>query len=117
MFAFLMKKNCWVLSVLFFVCGGFFFAQENSAQVYYWQNADNELSSDFSIPSDCKKSGFRFSPGFIKGSLWCAVYRKSSQEFPVQILDLGPEIVDFAELYVFENGSWKKSGGFYKALQ
>ena len=110
MFAFLMKKNCWVLSVLFFVCGGFFFAQENSVQVYYWQNADNELSSDFSIPSDCKKSGFRFSPGFIKGSLWCAVYRKSSQEFPVQILDLGPEIVDFAELYVFENGSWKKSG-------
>lgn len=110
MFAFLMKKNCWVLSVLFFVCGGFFFAQENSVQVYYWQNTDNELSSDFSIPYDCKKSGFRFSPGFIKGSLWCAVYRKSSQEFPVQILDLGPEIVDSAELYVFENDSWKKSG-------
>ena len=110
MFAFLMKKNCWVLSVLFFVCGGFFFAQENSAQVYYWQNADNELSSDFSIPSDCKKNGFRFSPGFIKGNLWCAVNRKSSQEFPAQILDLGPEIVDFVELYVFENGSWKKSG-------
>lgn len=110
MCAFLMKKNCWVLSVLFFVCGGFFFAQENSVQVYYWQSSDNELSSSFAFPSDCKKSGFRFSPGFIKGSLWCAVHRKSPQKFPVQILDLGPEIVDSAELYVFENGSWKKSG-------
>ncbi len=110
MCAFLMKKNCWVLSVLFFVCGGFFFAQENSVQVYYWQSLDNELSSDFAFPSDCKKSGFRFSPGFIKGNLWCAVHRKSPQKFPAQILDLGPEIVDSAELYVFENGSWKKSG-------
>lgn len=105
-----MKKNCWVLSVLFFVCGGFFFAQENSVQVYYWQSSDNELSSSFAFPSDCKKSGFRFSPGFIKGSLWCAVHRKSPQKFPVQILDLGPEIMDSAELYVFENGIWKKSG-------
>lgn len=110
MCAFLMKKNCWVLSVLFFVCGGFFFAQENSVQVYYWQSSDNELSSSFAFPSDCKKSGFRFSPGFIKGSLWCAVHRKSPQKFPVQILDLGPEIMDSAELYVFENGIWKKSG-------
>ncbi len=109
MFAFLMKKNCWVLSVLFFVCGGFFFAQENSVQVYYWQSSASGLSSDFLIPSECKKSGFRFSPGFVKGTLWCAVQRKNPQKFPSQILDLGPEIVDFAELYVFENGSWKKS--------
>lgn len=79
-------------------------------QVYYWQSSDNELSSSFAFPSDCKKSGFRFSPGFIKGSLWCAVHRKSPQKFPVQILDLGPEIMDSAELYVFENGIWKKSG-------
>ena len=109
MFAFLMKKNCWVLSVLFFICGGFFFAQENSVQAYYWQSSASELSSDFSIPSECKKSGFRFSPGFVKDVLWCAVQRKSSKNFPAQILDLGPEIVDFAELYVFENGSLKKS--------
>lgn len=104
-----MKKNCWVLSVLFFVCGEFFFAQENSVQVYYWQSSDSEFSSDFAFPSECKKSGFRFSPGFVKGTLWCAVQRKNPQKFPAQILDLGPEIVDFAELYVFENGSWKKS--------
>ena len=110
MCAFLMKKNCWGLSVLFYVCGGFFFAQENSVQVYYWQSSDNELPSGFAIPSDCKKSGFRFSPGFIKGNLWCAVHRKNPQKFPVQIIDLGPEIVDSAELYVFENGIWKKSG-------
>ncbi|HBP09214.1 MAG TPA: hypothetical protein DD629_02990 [Treponema sp.] len=109
MFAFLMKKNCWVLSVLFFVCGEFFFAQENSVQVYYWQSSDSEFSSDFAFPSECKKSGFRFSPGFVKGTLWCAVQRKNPQKFPAQILDLGPEIVDSVELYVFENGSWKKS--------
>lgn len=104
-----MKKNCWVLSVLFFVCGEFFFAQENSVQVYYWQSSDSEFSSDFAFPSECKKSGFRFSPGFVKGTLWCAVQRKNPQKFPAQILDLGPEIVDSVELYVFENGSWKKS--------
>ena len=78
-------------------------------QVYYWQSSASGLSSDFLIPSECKKSGFRFSPGFVKGTLWCAVQRKNPQKFPSQILDLGPEIVDFAELYVFENGSWKKS--------
>ena len=78
-------------------------------QAYYWQSSASELSSDFSIPSECKKSGFRFSPGFVKDVLWCAVQRKSSKNFPAQILDLGPEIVDFAELYVFENGSLKKS--------
>ncbi|WP_296690273.1 response regulator [Treponema sp. UBA6852] len=78
-------------------------------QVYYWQSSDSEFSSDFAFPSECKKSGFRFSPGFVKGTLWCAVQRKNPQKFPAQILDLGPEIVDSVELYVFENGSWKKS--------
>lgn len=110
MFAFLMKKNCWVLSVLFFICGGFFFAQENSVHVYYLQSSAGELSCDFTIPSDCKEAGFRFSPGFVRGNIWCAVQRKSPQKFPAQILDLGPEIIDSAELYVFENDSWKKSG-------
>ena len=52
------------------------------------------------------KDEFRFSPGFVNGTLWVLIQKNSnftdatnSQNF--QILDLGPELIDRAELFCF----------------
>ena len=61
------------------------------------------------------KDGFRFSPGFVNGTLWILLQKDSdfagatnTQNF--QILDLGPELVDRAELFVLSGEKWKKTG-------
>lgn len=60
------------------------------------------------------KDEFRFSPGFVNGTLWVLLQKNSdftdatnSQNF--QILDLGPELVDRAELFVFCGEKWQKA--------
>ena len=60
------------------------------------------------------KDEFRFSPGFVNGTLWVLIQKTSdftdatnSQNF--QILDLGPELVDRAELFVFCGEKWQKA--------
>lgn len=60
------------------------------------------------------KDEFRFSPGFVNGTLWVLLQKDSdfasatnSQNF--RILDLGPELVDRAELFVLTNGKWQKT--------
>ena len=57
------------------------------------------------------KDEFRFSPGFVNGTLWVLIQKNSdftdatnNQNF--QILDLGPELVDRAELFVFFFEKW-----------
>ena len=60
------------------------------------------------------KDEFRFSPGFVNGTLWVLIQKNSdftdatnSKNF--QILDLGPELVDRAELFVFCGEKWQKA--------
>lgn len=60
------------------------------------------------------KDEFRFSPGFVNGTLWVLLQKDSdsadstnSRNF--RILDLGPELVDRAELFVFNNRKWQKT--------
>ena len=82
------------------------------------ENASEELDknaiSEFLKNGTQIKDEFRFSPGFVNGTLWVLLQKDSdsadstdSKKF--QILDLGPELVDRAELFVFNDGKWQKT--------
>lgn len=74
-----------------------------AAQLFRSMEATGNLADEAAAPAYSERSGFRFSPGFFKGAMW--IQLRTAHSEAERVLDLGPEIVDRAELYAPEENA------------